>query len=71
MKNVVFWDVTLCDSVRTFVSVEHFASIIGVTRIGESGTTLAVTGNRSTQRHPDDGGDTFLRNVCFYKSHTA
>jgi hypothetical protein len=31
--------------VRTDVSVEHSASIIGVTRIGELGT-LAVTRNR-------------------------
>jgi hypothetical protein len=32
--------------VRTDVSEEHSASIIRVTRIGELGTTLAVTGNR-------------------------
>jgi hypothetical protein len=62
-----------------------------VARIGELGTTLAVTSNphlvflRSVRRllvtakvvpssptlyHPD-GGDKFLRNVGFYKSHTA
>jgi hypothetical protein len=33
--------------VRTDVSEESIASIIGLTRIGELGTTLAVTGNRS------------------------
>jgi hypothetical protein len=34
--------------VRTDVSEERIASIIKVTRIGEVGTTLAVTSNRST-----------------------
>jgi hypothetical protein len=48
--------------VRTDVSEESIASIIRVTRIGELGTTLAVTSNRSTLR----------RNVIgSYKSHTA
>jgi hypothetical protein len=43
MKNGVFWDVTPCDSCknRRFGS----ASFIRVTRIGELGTTLAVTIN--------------------------
>jgi hypothetical protein len=36
--------------VREDVSEEHIASIIGVTRIGELGTTLAVTSNRNTLR---------------------
>jgi hypothetical protein len=36
--------------VRTDVSEEHSASFIRVTRIGELGTTLAVTNNRRTQR---------------------
>jgi hypothetical protein len=36
--------------VRTDVSVERIASIIRVTKIGELGTTLAVTSNRSTLR---------------------
>jgi hypothetical protein len=43
--------------VRTDVSEEHGASVIRVIRIGELGTTLAVT--------------QFLRNVSSYKSHTA
>jgi hypothetical protein len=34
------------DLVRTDVSEELSASFIGVTRIGELGTTLAVTSNR-------------------------
>jgi hypothetical protein len=41
--------------VRTDVSEERSACIIKVTRIG----------------HPDDGGTKFLRNVGFYKNHTA
>jgi hypothetical protein len=36
--------------VRTDVSEELNVSIIRVTRIGELGTTLAVTGNRRTPR---------------------
>jgi hypothetical protein len=36
--------------VRTDVSEERIASIIRATRIGELGTTLTVTGNRSTLR---------------------
>jgi hypothetical protein len=36
--------------VRTDVSEERSASFIGVTRIGELGTTLAVTSNRRTLR---------------------
>jgi hypothetical protein len=36
--------------VRTDVSVELSASFIGMTRIGELGTALAVTINRRTRR---------------------
>jgi hypothetical protein len=36
--------------VRTYVSEEFSASIVRVTRIGELGTTLAVTSNRRTLR---------------------
>jgi hypothetical protein len=65
--------------VRTDVSEELSASFIRVTRIGELGTTLAVTSNRRTLRrhdnvtscHSDDGGAKFLRNVGSYKRHTA
>jgi hypothetical protein len=48
--------------VRTDDSEEPSASFIRVTRIGELGTTLALT---------DDGGAMFLRNVGSYKSHAA
>jgi hypothetical protein len=44
--------------VRTDVSEESIASIIRATKIGGS-------------RHPNDGGDEFLRNVGSCKSHTA
>jgi hypothetical protein len=47
--------------VRTDVSDEPSASFIRVTRFGELGTALP---------HPD-GGARFLRNVGFYKIHTA
>jgi hypothetical protein len=41
---------------RTCVSEERIASIIKVTRIGNLGTTLAVTSNRSTLRNiPEEG----------------
>jgi hypothetical protein len=36
--------------VRTNIPEEHIASIIMVTRIGELGTTLAVTSNRRMPR---------------------
>jgi hypothetical protein len=51
MKNAVLWDVTRRVAlVRTDVSEELSASIIRLTRIGELGTTLAVTSNRRTLR---------------------
>jgi hypothetical protein len=42
------WMLRLVALVRTDVSEELSASIIGVTRIGEIGTALAVTSNRRT-----------------------
>jgi hypothetical protein len=53
------------DLARTNVSEELSTSFIRLTRIGELGTTLAVTSN------PDEGGAKFLRNVGSYKIHTA
>jgi hypothetical protein len=43
MKNGVFWDVTPLAPVRKDVSEELSASFTMLTRIGELGTTLAVT----------------------------
>jgi hypothetical protein len=59
--------------VRTDASEELSASFIRVTRIGELGTTLAVTSNRRTlpRNIPDEGSAKFLRNVGSYKSHMA
>jgi hypothetical protein len=66
--------------VRTAVSEELSASFIRVTRIGELGTTIAVTSNQRTLRkntkftdscQRDEGDAKFLRNVGPYKSHTA
>jgi hypothetical protein len=53
--------------VRTDISEESIASIIRVTKIGELATTLEL----ADSCHPDDRGDTFLRNVGSYKSHMA
>jgi hypothetical protein len=69
--------------VRIDVLEEPGASFIRVTRIGELGTTQAVTSNRrmlvtacvvpsfTNFCHPDEGGPKFLRNVVSYKSNTA
>jgi hypothetical protein len=62
--------------VRTDDSEERIFSIIKVTRIGELGTIMFL---RHVLRllftanvvHPNDGEDTFLRNVGSYKRHTA
>jgi hypothetical protein len=57
--------------VRTDVSEEPSASFVRVTRIGELGTTLAVTSTDADSCHPGDGGAKFLQNVGSYESHTA
>jgi hypothetical protein len=49
-KNVVFWMLHRLSHVRTEDSEECSASIIREKRIGELGTTLAVTSYRSTLR---------------------
>jgi hypothetical protein len=54
--------------VRTDVSGELSASFIRSTRIGELGSTQAVT---TDSCHPDEGGARFLRNVGFHTSYTA
>jgi hypothetical protein len=62
--------------VRTEVSEDRIASIIRVKRISELGVKLAATSNWSTQQrsdscHPDNGGNTFVRNVGSYKTRTV
>jgi hypothetical protein len=55
--------------VRTDVSEELSSSFIRMRRIGELGTTLAVTNNRDS--YTDEVGAKFLRNVSSYKGHTV
>jgi hypothetical protein len=58
--------------VNTDVSEKSISSIIRVERILELGTTLAITSNQSRLRRkirPDDGRDTFFRNVCSNTSY--
>jgi hypothetical protein len=61
--------------VRTEVSEELSTSFIRLTRIGELGTTVAVTSNRRTLRRNFftlmKKGAKLLRNVSSYKSYTA
>jgi hypothetical protein len=61
--------------VRTDVPEELGASIIRVTRIGELGTTLAVTSKRLKLQTNTNflikESLSFLRNDGSYKSHTA
>jgi hypothetical protein len=49
--------------VRTDVSEDLSASIVRVTRIGELGTTLAVTSNRRKQQQ-GQAGTHLIRNGC-------
>jgi hypothetical protein len=60
---VSFGMLRLVALVRTDVSEELSASFIRVTRIGEPGTTLAVTSNRRRLQRNN--------NVGSYKSHKA
>jgi hypothetical protein len=50
MKNAVFWDFSHVALVRTDILQERIATVIRVTIIGELGTLLVVTRNRSTFR---------------------
>jgi hypothetical protein len=58
--------------VRTYVSEEFITYIMRVTKIGELGTTLAVTRQpKQTAKNNDDGGDKFLENVGYCRSQTT
>jgi hypothetical protein len=61
VKSAVLWDITPCDS-----CTNRRSCLCSVLR-------LLVTANiaPSSLIHPDDGYDTFLRNVGSYKSHTS
>jgi hypothetical protein len=50
MKNTVFWDVTPCGSCKNRRFGGSYRLFMRVSRIGELGTTLAVTSNRRTLR---------------------
>jgi hypothetical protein len=63
MNNGVFWDVTPCGSARTDVSEELSASFIRVTRIGELGTTLAVTSNQHTLHKKHDNMQCMIKST--------
>jgi hypothetical protein len=53
---------------RINVSEVRIVSIITVTRIGELGKTLVVTGNRRTLRRGNSEGDTFGRTSVLTKA---
>jgi hypothetical protein len=64
--------------VRSDVFEDRIASVISVERMSELGTTLAVTDFLVNVKlivvrffNPHYGGDTVLRNVGSYESHTA
>jgi hypothetical protein len=56
--------------VRTDVSKELSASFIRVTRIGEQGTTLAVTSNRRTLRRNTEDDILYSHRREYLKSYT-
>jgi hypothetical protein len=59
-----FWILHRVALVRTDVSEELSDPFIRVTRIGELGTTLAVTSNRRTQRASvDDIQDMYIYDI--------
>jgi hypothetical protein len=59
------------DFVGTDVPEEHIASVFRVEKISDLGVLALISSFRlSDSFHPDDGGDTFLRNVGSYNSHT-
>jgi hypothetical protein len=62
MKNAEYWDVTPCGPCKNRVWEERITSI-RVTRIGELGTTLAVTSNRSKLRGNTLYTKAFLRSL--------
>jgi hypothetical protein len=60
MMIIIFWEMTPCGSYKR-VSYEFVP-------IQELTSSLC---NQLALVHPEDGGDTILRNVGSYKSHTA
>jgi hypothetical protein len=74
MKSAAFWDETQYVSYNNYVLEELITSIIRMKRISER-PYLASYCQRcaylADSFHPDDRGDTFSRNLCSYKCHTA
>jgi hypothetical protein len=63
MKNVVFWDMTPCDSC-------YNRGLEGMNRLYHQGGSIQLlTSLARWFLLPDDGGDTFLRNVGSNESH--
>jgi hypothetical protein len=66
MKNGILWEVTSRVAlVRTDISEGLSASFVRVTRIGELGTTLAVTSNRRTLRRNTNGVEDWCLLGCY------
>jgi hypothetical protein len=61
--------------IRTDVSEDRIASIFRVNeyeQVQSETVSSCIDGDsRKVLVHPEDGGDTILRNVGSYKSHTA
>jgi hypothetical protein len=65
MMIILFWEMTPCGSYknRRFLSVSYESL-----PVQELTTSLC---NLLALVHPEDGGDTIIRNVGSYKSHTV
>jgi hypothetical protein len=59
--------------IRTDVSEEPIASIFRVQKLRERRKVLVfqVVSSLEDFQYPEDGGDTLLRNICPYKTHTV
>jgi hypothetical protein len=69
MKNAVFSNVTPCGSCEN----QSFGGTYRLHHQGEKNRRARTNVIRSDLEsfHPDDGGDTFLRNIGSHKSHTT
>jgi hypothetical protein len=83
MMIIIFWEMTPCDYTQNTVILHPHphssnlglstTSLLGLVSyefvpVQELTTSLC---NQLALLHPEDGGDTILRNVGSYKSHTA
>jgi hypothetical protein len=67
MMIIIFWEMTPCGSYknRRFRGILVFYESLPVQKLTTSLCNLLAL------VHPEDGGDTILRNVGSYKSHTV